>query len=149
MAKLLIVDDERNIRRSLERFFQSLSHTVVTAEGGPHAAELIAAQPFDLILTDYKMAEVNGLELIVQARRRQPSCLVILMTAYATVENAVAAMKAGAYDYVTKPFSLDQIQHVVERALQLQGLKAENRALRNAIEEAPLLETHSAAMLRL
>jgi NtrC-family two-component system response regulator AlgB len=149
MAKLLIVDDERNIRRSLERFFQSLSHTVVTAEGGPQAAELIAAQPFDLILTDYKMAEVNGLELIVEARRRQPSCLVILMTAYATVENAVAAMKAGAYDYVTKPFSLDQIQHVVERALELKGLQAENQALRETIGEAPMLESKSPAMLHL
>jgi two-component system, NtrC family, response regulator AlgB len=149
MAKLLIVDDERNIRRSLERFFQSLSHTVVTAEGGAQAAELIAAQPFDLILTDYKMAEVNGLELIVEARRRQPSCLVILMTAYATVENAVAAMKAGAYDYVTKPFSLDQIQHVVERALELKGLQAENQALRETIGEAPMLESKSPAMKHL
>jgi two-component system, NtrC family, response regulator AlgB len=149
MAKLLIVDDERNIRRSLERFFQSLSHTVVTAEGGPQAVELIAAQPFDLILTDYKMAEVNGLELIVEARRRQPSCLVILMTAYATVENAVAAMKAGAYDYVTKPFSLDQIQHVVERALELKGLQAENQALRETIGEAPMLESQSPAMKHL
>jgi NtrC-family two-component system response regulator AlgB len=149
MAKLLIVDDERNIRRSLERFFQSLSHTVVTAEGGPQAVELIAAQPFDLILTDYKMAEVNGLELIVEARRRQPSCLVILMTAYATVENAVAAMKAGAYDYVTKPFSLDQIQHVVERALELKGLQAENQALRETIGEAPMLESKSPAMKHL
>ena len=149
MAKLLIVDDERNIRRSLERFFQSLSHTVVTAEGGPQAVELIAAQPFDLVLTDYKMAEVNGLELIVEARRRQPSCLVILMTAYATVENAVAAMKAGAYDYVTKPFSLDQIQHVVERALELKGLQAENQALRETIGEAPMLESKSPAMKHL
>ena len=149
MAKLLIVDDERNIRRSLERFFQSLSHAVVTAEDGRQAAELIAAQPFDLILTDYKMAEVNGLELIVQARRRQPSCLVILMTAYATVENAVAAMKAGAYDYVTKPFSLDQIQHVVERALELKGLQAENQALRETIGEAPMLESKSPAMKHL
>jgi two-component system, NtrC family, response regulator AlgB len=149
MAKLLIVDDERNIRRSLERFFQSLSHTVVTAEGGRQAAELIAAQPFDLILTDYKMAELNGLELIVEARRRQPSCLVILMTAYATVENAVAAMKAGAYDYVTKPFSLDQIQHVVERALELKGLQAENQALRETIGEAPMLESKSPAMKHL
>jgi len=146
MAKLLVVDDERNIRRSLERFFQSLSHTVITAEGGPQAAALIASQPFDLILTDYKMAEVNGLELIVEARRRQPSCLVILMTAYATVENAVAAMKAGAYDYVTKPFSLDQIQHVVERALELKGLQAENQALRDTIGDTPMLESNSPTM---
>jgi NtrC-family two-component system response regulator AlgB len=149
MSKLLIVDDERNIRRSLERFFQSLGHTVVTADGGPQAAAMIAAQPFDLILTDYKMAELNGLELIVEARRRQPSCLVILMTAYATVENAVAAMKAGAYDYVTKPFSLDQIQHVIERALELKGLQAENQALRDTIGEAPMLESKSPAMTHL
>ena len=149
MAKLLIVDDERNIRRSLERFFQSLSHTVVTAEGGPQAAELIVQQPFDLLLTDYKMAELNGLELIVEARRRQPSCLVILMTAYATIENAVAAMKAGAYDYVTKPFSLDQIQHVVERALEFKGLQAENQALRETIGEAPMLESKSSVMTHL
>jgi two-component system, NtrC family, response regulator AlgB len=149
MAKLLIVDDERNIRRSLERFFQSLSHTVVTAEGGAQAAELVATQSFDLILTDYKMAEVNGLELIVEARRRQPSCLVILMTAYATVENAVAAMKAGAYDYVTKPFSLDQIQHVVERALEFKGLQAENQALRETIGETPMLDSKSPTMKHL
>ena len=146
MAKLLVVDDERNIRRSLERFFQSLGHSVVTADGGPQAAQLIAGQTFDLILTDYKMAELNGLELIVEARRRQPSCLVILMTAYATVENAVAAMKAGAYDYLTKPFSLDQIQHVVERALELKGLQAENQALRDTIGDAPMLESKSPAM---
>jgi len=149
MAKLLIVDDERNIRRSLERFFQSLGHTVVTAEGGPQAAELVAAQPFDLMLTDYRMAELNGLELLAETRRRQPGCLVILMTAYATVENAVAAMKAGAYDYVTKPFSLDQIQHTIERALELRGLQAENRALRETIDEAPMLESRSPVMKHL
>jgi NtrC-family two-component system response regulator AlgB len=149
MAKLLIVDDERNIRRNLERFFQSLGHTVATAEGGPQAVALLAEQPFELMLTDYRMAEMNGLELIAEARRRQPQCLVILMTAYATVENAVAAMKAGAYDYVTKPFSLDQIQHVVERALELKGLQAENQVLRETIGDAPLLETKSAAMRHL
>ncbi len=149
MAKLLIVDDERNIRRSLERFFQSLGHTVVSAEGGPQAAKLIAAEPFDLMLTDYRMAELNGLELLAEARRRQPGCLVILMTAYATVENAVAAMKAGAYDYVTKPFSLDQIQHTVERALELSGLQAENRALRETIDDAPMLESRSPVMKHL
>ena len=149
MAKLLIVDDERNIRRSLERFFQSLGHTVVVAEGGPQAAALIADQTFDLILTDYKMAELNGLELIAQAHRQQPTCLVILMTAYATVENAVAAMKAGAYDYITKPFSLDQIQLVVDRALDLKGLQAENQELRNTIDETPMLESRSTAMKHL
>ena len=149
MARLLIVDDEKNIRANLASFFQSLGHDAQTAESGRQARAMIEAAPFDLVLTDFRMAEMNGLELLAEIRKRRPESLVILITAYATVENAVAAMKAGAFDYVTKPFSLDQIQHLAERALQLQGLRAENRALRNAIDETPLLESSSAAMVRL
>jgi len=149
MARLLIVDDEKNIRASLAAFFQSVGYETRMAPSAREACTMLEEAPFDLVLTDYRMAEMNGLELLTEIKRRRPESLVILMTAYATVENAVAAMKAGAFDYVTKPFSLDQIQHIVDRALQLQGLKAENRALRNAIEEAPLLETHSPAMLGL
>jgi NtrC-family two-component system response regulator AlgB len=149
MAHLLIVDDEKNIRGNLASFFTSLGHEVRTAESGPEASQMLQSGPADLVLTDYKMAEMNGLDLLTQIRERHPSGLVILMTAYATVESAVAAMKAGAYDYVTKPFSLDQIQHIVERALQLQGLQAENRALRDAVEDSPLLDSKSAAMKRL
>ena len=114
MAKLLIVDDERNIRRSLTTFFESLGHEVRAAENGAQAVALLAETQFDLVLTDYKMAEMSGLELLREIKRRAPECLVILMTAYATVENAVEAMKSGAYDYVTKPFSLEQIQHTVD-----------------------------------
>ena len=149
MARLLIVDDEKNIRANLASFFQSLGHDAQTAESGREARAMIEATPFDLVLTDFRMAEMNGLELLIEIRKRRPESLVILMTAYATVENAVAAMKAGAFDYVTKPFSLDQIQHLADRALQLQGLRAENRALRNAIDESPLLESSSSAMVRL
>ncbi len=149
MARLLIVDDERNIRSNLAAFFQSIGHDAQAAENGRAARAMIEAAPFDLVLTDFRMAEMNGLELLARIKQRHPESLVILMTAYATVENAVGAMKAGAFDYVTKPFSLEQIQHVVERALQLQGLRAENRALRNAIDEAPLLESASSVMVRL
>jgi len=146
MASLLIVDDEKNIRRSLVSFFTSLGHSVASAENGREAVAMLAGRAFDLVLTDFRMAEMNGLELLGEVRRRQPECLIILMTAYATVENAVTAMKAGAYDYVTKPFSLEQIQHIVERALELRGLQAENRALRETIDDAPLLESNSPAM---
>jgi NtrC-family two-component system response regulator AlgB len=149
MVRMLIVDDEKNIRANLASFFESIGHEAQTAESGLQARAMIEATPFDLVLTDFRMAEMNGLELLTEIKKRRPECLVILMTAYATVENAVAAMKAGAFDYVTKPFSLEQIQHLIERALQLQGLRAENRALRNAIDEAPLLESSSAAMVRL
>jgi two-component system, NtrC family, response regulator AlgB len=149
MARLLIVDDEKNIRANLASFFQSIGHEVETAESGRQARAMIEGASFDLVLTDFRMAELNGLELLTEIKKRRPETLVILMTAYGTVENAVAAMKAGAFDYVTKPFSLEQIQHLTERALQLQGLRAENRALRNAIEETPLLESSSSAMVRL
>src|SRR5215475_10737618 len=149
MATLLIVDDEKNIRQSLERFFHSLGHEVESAENGAQALELVANRPFDLVLTDYRMAELNGLELLGEVRRRQPGCMVVLMTAYGTVENAVAAMKGGAHDYVTKPFSLGQIQHLVERALEVKGLQAENRKLRDLIGDAPLLESKSPAMKNL
>jgi len=148
-VRLLIVDDERNIRSSLAAFFEVLGHEVHTAASGREASTLAEENGFDLVLTDYRMAEINGLELLADFKRRRPETVVILMTAYATVENAVAAMKAGAYDYVTKPFSLDQIQPIVERALQMQRLQAENRALRNAIDEAPMLESRSPAMVRL
>jgi len=149
MARLLIVDDERNIRRSLVTFFESLGHTVRAAESGTQAVAMLAETQFDLVLTDYRMAEMSGLELLREIKKRAPESLVILMTAFATVENAVEAMKSGAYDYVTKPFSLEQIQHTVDRALQVKVLQAENRALRSAIDESPLLDSHSPAMQRL
>jgi two-component system, NtrC family, response regulator AlgB len=149
MARLLIVDDEKNIRGSLATFFESLGHQVHVAGGGREALALLADDGFDLVLTDYRMAEMNGLELLKEVRLRAPGTLVILMTAYATVENAVAAMKAGAYDYLTKPFTLEQIRHTVDRALQMRGLREENRTLRNTIDEAPLLETNSDAVQRL
>jgi NtrC-family two-component system response regulator AlgB len=86
---------------------------------------------------------MNGLELLNEIKAKYPSISVILMTAYGTVQNAVAAMKAGAYDYVTKPFSLDQIQHVVDRALEVKELRTEVRVLRNSIDGVPLLTTGS------
>ena len=150
MAKLLIVDDEKNIRAHLTTFFESSGHQVAAADSGRQALALLARQDsFDLVLTDYRMAEMNGLELLQQLKRQLPGAAVILMTAYATVESAVAAMKAGAFDYVTKPFTLDQIGHAVERALEVQSLRAENRILRDTLEERPLLDSRSLAMRRL
>jgi DNA-binding NtrC family response regulator len=150
MAKLLIVDDEKNIRSHLATFFEGAGHQVKTAENGHHALVLLSVDPsFDLMLTDYRMAEMNGLELLQETRRQAPNIAVILMTAYATVENAVAVMKAGAYDYLTKPFTLDQVEHVVDRALEAHRLRAENRVLRDSIEERPLIDSRSPVMRQL
>jgi len=147
MARLLIVDDEKNIRRSLQTFFESCGHQVQSAADARMALEqLAAADGFDLVLTDFRMAEMNGLELLKEIKRRAPEASVILMTAYATVENAVAAMKAGASDYLSKPFSLQEVQHVVDRALELKNLRAENRVLREVLEELPLIDSRSPRM---
>ncbi len=89
------------------------------------------------------MAEMNGLELLKTIKEKYPDTIVILMTAYGTIDNAVAAMKAGAYDYFTKPFSLDQVQHAVERAIEVKELRSQNRALRNSIDGVPLLASAS------
>jgi two-component system, NtrC family, response regulator AlgB len=150
MAKLLIVDDEKNIRGNLATFFEGRGYEVRTAESGPQALELFSGEDgFDLVLTDYRMAEMNGYELLQHIRDRDPDVMVILMTAYATVESAVAAMKAGAYDYLTKPFSLDQVEHAVEKALETRRLRGEVRGLRDTLEERPFLESRSPAMQRL
>ena len=150
MAKLLVVDDERNIRSTLSTLFEGAGHEVTTAENAQEALTLLGQEgSFDLVLSDYRMAELNGLELLQQIKRESPNLPVILMTAYATVENAVAAMRSGATDYVTKPFTLEQIQHVVDRTLEVQNLRAENRILRDAIGDQPLLESHNPVMRRL
>jgi NtrC-family two-component system response regulator AlgB len=150
MARLLVVDDEKNIRQSLGAFLQSCKHEVRTAENGRAGlAAIIEGSPYDLVLSDWKMAEMNGLELLKAIKAKFPDTIVILMTAYGTIDNAVAAMKAGAYDYLTKPFSLDQIQHTVERALEVRELRSQNRALRDAIDGVPLLESASPVFRKL
>ncbi len=150
MGRILIVDDEKNIRTHLATFFEGCGHHVATAESGAQAIKLIEApERADLVLTDFRMAEMNGLELLRRIKQQAPDTVVILMTAFATVDNAVAAIKAGAYDYLTKPFSLDELEQVVERALEFQRLTAENRALRDTVEERPFLETRSPAMRHL
>lgn len=148
MAKLLVVDDEKNIRVNLAKFLESCGHQVEIAESGPKALAILSGEgDFDLVLTDFRMAEMDGLELLSQIKRHLPDTLVILMTAFGTIENAVACMKAGAYDYLTKPFSLEQIQHLVDRALELKSLRREVRELRSAIDEAPDLDSRSHLMV--
>jgi NtrC-family two-component system response regulator AlgB len=144
MAKVLVVDDEKNIRDTLARFLGSRGHEIAIAESGRRALALMVHDgAFDLVLSDWRMAEMNGLELLNEVKAKFPTTTVILMTAFGTVESAVAAIKAGAFDYVTKPFSLDQIQHAVDRALEVKDLRTRVRALRNSIDGLPMLTTGS------
>src|SRR5262249_10896396 len=105
-------------------------------------------QPADVVLSDVRMAGLDGLALLREIRRRWTETVVVLMTAYGTVPEAVEAMRAGAYDYLVKPFSLDQVGLLLERVLEVQRLRQENRALRQSLAEPVLLESANAVMQR-
>jgi two-component system, NtrC family, response regulator AtoC len=130
-ATLLIVDDEELIRWSLrERLSSSEGHIVV--EAGTAAGALDQVSGADLVLLDYRLPDGDGLTVLRQIKEQAPDTPVILMTAYSTIENAVAAMKHGAYHYLNKPFNLDEVVVMVEKALETSRLRREVRAYRTS-----------------
>src|SRR5258705_6115893 len=132
MATILIVDDEKNIRTHLGTYVRSLGHEVHLAENAPEALALVERHDLDVVLSDVRMTGMNGLALLTEIRRRRPEAVVVLMTAYATIPGAVEAMRARAYDYLAKPFALDQVGLLLDPALEGQQLRRENRVLRDA-----------------
>jgi NtrC-family two-component system response regulator AlgB len=148
MAKILVVDDEKNIRSHLSTYIANAGHRVESASNGSEALAALDRDTFDIVLSDVRMADMDGLSLLREIRRRQPEIVVVLMTAYATVSQAVEAMRAGAYDYLVKPFSLDQVGLLLRRVLEVQALKRENEALRGALGQPVLLDSKSPAMQR-
>ena len=131
MAQILVVDDQEMMRDSLAATLAREGHEVVAAGDGPAAvARLSAAARFDLLITDLKMPKMTGIELLAEAKQLRPEMPVVLMTAFATVQTAVEAMKLGAYDYIQKPFDGDEIKLLVERTLEHSRLSQENQALR-------------------
>jgi DNA-binding NtrC family response regulator len=148
MAAILIVDDEINIRTHLATYLGSLGHVAEVADDGAEALRVLERRGFDVVLSDVRMAHLDGLALLKEVKRRLPETAVVLMTAYATVAQAVEAMRAGAYDYLVKPFGLDEAGLVVARALEVQSLRRENRRLRDVVGEPILLTSSSPAMQR-
>jgi two-component system NtrC family response regulator len=132
VARILIVDDEDSIRLALKTAL-SARHQVDEAADGESALVRLAQQGYDLVLTDFKMGAVNGLEVLRQAKAGQPGCAVVLLTAYGSVDHAVEAMKAGADDYLTKPFRLQELELRVEGLLEKARLRDERDALAQAL----------------
>jgi DNA-binding NtrC family response regulator len=132
MARILVVDDEDNIRLAL-RTALAARHQVDEAVDGESALVRLARQGYDLVLTDLKMGAVDGLEVLRQAKAGQPNCAVVLLTAYGSVDNAVEAMKAGADDYLTKPFRLEELEHRVAGLLERARLRDERDELARAV----------------
>ncbi|MBI4574868.1 MAG: sigma-54-dependent Fis family transcriptional regulator [Planctomycetes bacterium] len=147
MARILVVDDKLNVLKLFVRMLQK-EHTVETASTAESALEQLAGEEFDLVVTDVRMPGMDGLALLERVRRFGPDTEVVVMTAYATVEQAVQAMKAGAFHYVTKPFQAEALLLVVERALERRRLRRTNLALRRtlggSIGERPILGKSSA-----
>ncbi len=135
-GKLLIVDDELSVRDSLSKWFREEGYEVATTENASEALTLLAQQRFDVALVDIKMHGTDGIELQRRMHEIDPELMVIIMTGYASVETAVAALKNGAYDYVTKPLDPDDIAHLVKNALAHKRATQENALLRQTVAEA-------------
>src|SRR5579863_4311140 len=131
---LLIVDDERSIREACREVAQSLGYTVFVADSAEHAYRLLDLQSFDSVLLDLRLPGAGGLEALRRIKDRRPEAVVIVVTGYGTVQSAVQAMKHGAYDYVTKPFSVDELKLLLERVGSHLKLKSENRLLREKVK---------------
>jgi two-component system, NtrC family, response regulator AtoC len=131
-ANILIVDDEELVRWSLRERLRRDGHAVSEAGTGADALEQIGAGAVDLVLLDFRLPDTDGLAVLRRTKELSPETLVILMTAYSTVDNAVEAMRLGAYHYVNKPFNLDEVALVVEKALETSRLRREVRTLRTS-----------------
>jgi response regulator RpfG family c-di-GMP phosphodiesterase len=131
--RVLVVDDERAIREVIRDFLGLEQYDVITAENGEEALHLIADQSFDLLLTDLEMPKMGGIALLRQLHGHTRKPLPIIMTGYATVENTVEAMREGAYDYILKPFKIDDVLHTLRKAADKLRLERENLQLRQAM----------------
>ncbi len=131
--RVLVVDDDPLLRDFLSETLNRTGCVVDLAATGEEALERMKEEDYDIVLSDVRMPSMDGMELLKAARGSQPDAEVVIMTAYGTVQNAVEAMKLGAFDYVLKPFSIDEIELVVKRAIEHKNLVEENRLLRTEV----------------
>jgi DNA-binding NtrC family response regulator len=133
--RILVVDDDESLRRVTQFQLEQAGYQVSVAPNGNQALAVLQKSPYDLVLTDLQMPDISGMELLKKIRLNYPETPVIIVTAYGTVENAVEAMKTGAYDYITKPVNLDELQLIISRTLSHQHLLEEVRTLRSSLDQ--------------
>src|SRR3989338_2334913 len=142
-SSILIVDDEKNTREGLKQFLTGFDYDVLVAANGKEAVPLIKKDRPDIVLSDLKMPEMDGMDLLYEIKRIKPDTVVIMLTAYGTVENAVQAMKAGAYYYLMKPINFEELELILKKALNQKSLEHENVSLREEL----IRERHEAGMI--
>lgn len=133
-SKILVVDDEPGMREFLEIMLQKDNYLVETASDGSEAIQKMEGDLFDLAVVDVQMPVMNGIEVLKRVNEKNPETTVIMITAFASHETAIEAMKLGAYDYITKPFKIDEIKLVIKKALDKKRLERENSRLRKELE---------------
>ncbi|HTJ83343.1 MAG TPA: response regulator, partial [Polyangiaceae bacterium] len=144
--RVLVVDDEKVIRDMLAEFLGMEGYLVETAEDGLAAVNALERSSFDLVISDLKMPRMGGIALLDAVGKTAPNALTVIMTGFGTVETAIDAMKRGAYDYVLKPFKLDEVIHVLKRGLEKQRMVAENIRLREALSLYKVSEAIAASL---
>ena len=151
MTKILVVDDEKITLKNLEHVLKKENYDVVATESGLEALKLIEEQPFDIVLTDIKMEKIDGFEILRKCKSLYPDTEVIMITGYATVENAVEAMREGAFYYISKPFKLEIIRKIIKEADEKINLKKEVKHLREQLDfhEKINIITQNSKMLKL
>ncbi|QHI70842.1 sigma-54-dependent transcriptional regulator [Tichowtungia aerotolerans] len=140
MPRILIVDDEPTILNLLNKILTGQGYDTTPASNGEKALQLLESEAYDLMISDINMTPINGMELLRKASKSYPDMGVIMLTAYGTVGTAVEAMKEGAFDYITKPFKLDELVLTVQRALEYNNALTENKDLKARLEHREQLE---------
>jgi len=133
--KILVVDDEMIVCESCKRILEEEGYEIETALSGKEAFEKMKVSPFDIVITDLKMPGIDGMEVLRTFRKEYPDSIIIMITGFSTVETAVEAMKLGAFDYIPKPFTPDEVTIVVKKAIEKKSLMLENIYLRQELQE--------------
>ncbi len=144
--RVLVVDDEKFIRDIIADFLGMEGYIVRTAEDGVSATNELERARYDMVISDLKMPKMGGLDLLREVARTHPDTLTVIMTGFGTVETAIDAMKRGAYDYILKPFKVEEIVHIVQRGLEKRRLSAENLRLREALSLYKVSEAITASL---
>ncbi|HEU5453400.1 MAG TPA: sigma-54 dependent transcriptional regulator [Terriglobales bacterium] len=134
LLNVLVVDDERSVREGCREAAQALGFNAFSADTAEHALKMLDAQNVDIVLLDLKLPSMGGLDALREIKTRRPNAVVVMITGYATVNSAVEAMRRGAFDYISKPFSLEELKVMLERATEELRLTSEKRAIRERLK---------------
>ena len=140
-STILVADDEPNIRRVFEAMFVKEGHTVLTAENGKRAVDLASTHTIDMLISDLIMPDMSGVEVLQKVKQLHPQCAAIIVTAYGTIKSAVEAMKYGAFNYLQKPFDMEEVRLLVRKGLEHRAQLAENQELKQQLQTSVKLDS--------